>query len=146
MKRSTGLRNYMLSTGSFKGAMDGSVIKIYSGSQPLSADDPLSVGSVLLCTISVNGSGTGLTMSPAAANGQLSKNTGEVWSGTVAANGTAAFFRMETTADDGTSSTTAIRLQGSIGLDGADLNFATVSLVIGNLRQINFFVVSIVAG
>lgn len=146
MKRSTGLRNYLLDTGSLKGALDGKVIKIYSGVAPGSADDPLAGGSALLCTVTVNSLGDGLTMNVAAVSGQLSKNTAEVWSGQVSANGTASFFRMETVADDNSSSTTAIRVQGSIGLDGADMNFATLGLIVGNLRQVNFFVISVSAG
>ena len=85
-------------------------------------------------------------MAATAASGQLAKNSSEVWSGTVVANGTASFFRMKTAADDNSSSITASRIQGSIGLDGADLNFATLGLVVGNLRQINFFVISVSAG
>lgn len=146
MKRSTGLRNIMLATGSIKSALDGKVIEIYQGTAPGTADDPLLAGTILLCTISVGGAGTGLTMESIATSGQLAKNSSEVWSGTVVANGTASFFRMKTAADDNSNSITASRIQGSIGLDGADLNFATLGLVVGNLRQINFFVISVSAG
>jgi hypothetical protein len=146
MKRSTGLRNYMLSTGSLKTALDGKVINIYAGAVPATADAALSPDNVLLATISVSGSGTGLTMAAAAAAGQLTKNSSEVWSGETLANGTAAFFRMQTAADDNAASTTAVRLQGTVALDGADMNFATLSLVAGNTRQINYFVISVSAG
>lgn len=146
MKRSTGLRNFMLSSGSLKQALDGKVIKIYSGTAPASADAALGGDAVLLATISVSDGGAGLTMAASAADGQLAKNSAEVWSGTVVANGTAAFFRMETIADAGAVSTTNVRMQGSIGLDGADMNFATLALVTGNLRQINYFVISVSAG
>lgn len=144
MKRSTGLRNYMLSTGSLKQALDGKVIKIYSGPAPASADAALTADNVLLATVSANGNG--VTMANAAENGTLAKSSSEVWSGVVAANGTASFFRMETAADTGALSATAVRVQGSIGLDGADMNFATLNLISGNTRQINYFVVSISAG
>lgn len=145
MKRSTGLRNFMLSSGSLKQALDGKVIKIYSGPAPISADAALSADNVLLATVSVSGTGAGVTMA-AAENGTLSKNSSEVWSGQVAANGTASFFRMQTAADDGALSTTAARIQGSIALDGADMNFATLTLISGNTRQINYFVISVSAG
>lgn len=146
MKRSTGLRNFMLSSGSLKQALDGKVIKIYSGPAPISADAALTADNALLATVSVNGTGTGITMAAAAENGTLSKNSSEVWSGQVAANGTASFFRMQTAADDGALSTTAVRIQGSIALDGADMNFATLTLISGNTRQINYFVISVSAG
>ena len=146
MKRSTGLRNYLLATGSLKGALDGKVINIYSGTVPDTADAAVSGDSVLLATISVDAGGTGLTLAAAAASGSISKNSSEVWSGTVLANGTATYFRMQTAADDNTASTTAVRMQGTVALDGADMNFATLQLVAGNVRQINYFVVSVSAG
>lgn len=144
MKRSTGLRNGLLTSGSFKSLIDGKVINIYSGAAPASADDAIGAA-VLLCTISVDGSGTGVTLATPASGGQVTKNPAEVWSGTILSSGTASFFRIQTAADDGSASATAVRLQGNIGLDGADLNFATLSLVTGNVRQINYFVASISA-
>ncbi|MCH5583111.1 hypothetical protein [Pseudomonas syringae] len=145
MKRSTGFRNAMLATGAVP-ALNGKVIKIFSGtSLPVSADEALPVGTTLLCTVSVNDTGTGLTFS-APSGGQITKSTAEIWSGTVLASGTASFFRMEDAADAGASSTTAIRIQGTIGLDGADMNFGNTALVSGNIRQINLFVISVSAG
>lgn len=144
MKRSTGFRNAMLSAGAIP-ALNGKVIKLYSGTVPASADEALSANAVLLATISVSDGGTGLTFATPA-GGQVTKNTSEVWSGTVVANGVASFFRMEDPADSGAASNTAIRIQGTIGLDGADMNFGTTALVTGNLRQINVFVISVSAG
>lgn len=145
MKRSTGFRNAMLSTGAIP-ALNGLVIKIFNGPTiPASADDALPVGTTLLCTVSVGDTGVGLTFgSPS--GGQVSKNTGEIWSGTVLASGTANFFRMEAAADPGAASTSNIRIQGTVRLDGADMNFGSTALVAGNLRQINLFVLSISAG
>lgn len=145
MKRSTGFRNHVLATGSVKSALDGKVIKVYAGTEPASADDAIG-SATLLVTISVNGTGTGVTMNNSASGGQLSKNPSEVWKGVIATSGTAAFFRMETAADTGSASTSAIRLQGNIALDGADLNFATLELVATNERAINYFTVSLPAG
>lgn len=144
MKRSTGFRNAMLSTGAIP-ALNGKVIKLYSGPVPASADEALPSTALLLATITVNDGGTGLTFATPA-GGQVTKSTSEVWSGTVTANGTASFFRMEDAADSGAASTTAVRIQGTIGLDGADMNFGTTALITGNLRQINVFVISVSAG
>lgn len=146
MKRSTGLRNYMLATGSLKGALDGKVIKIYNGAEPVTADAALA-GNTLLCTITVDGDGaTGLTLAAAATGGQITKNTSEVWEGDIVASGTASFFRMETLADAGGSSTSAVRLQGSVANVGADLNFTDTAFTTGDSRRINYFVASIPAG
>lgn len=145
MKRSTGFRNYVLATGSVKAALDGKVIKVYAGTQPASADDAIG-SATLLVTISLDGGGGGVTMNSTASGGQLSKNPSEIWKGIITTSGTAAFFRMETAADTGAASTTAVRVQGNIALDGADLNFSTLELVATNERAINYFTVSLTAG
>lgn len=144
MKRSTGFRNAMLATGAVP-ALNGKVIKIYSGTAPNSADEALPVGAALLSTISVDDTGNGLSFG-APSGGQVTKSASEVWSGTVVESGVASFFRMEAASDTGGASTTAVRIQGTIGLDGADMNFGTTNLVAGNLRQINVFVLSVSAG
>ncbi|WP_296277874.1 hypothetical protein [Pseudomonas sp. UBA7530] len=145
MKRSTGLRNHMLVTGPLKSAMDGCVIMIYAGTEPASADGAIG-GATLLCTISVNGSGTGVTLDASAASGAVTKSPSEVWIGDVLVSGQATFFRMQKPADAGGASTSAPRLQGSVGLIGADLNFSSVNLISGDARRINNFVASIPAG
>lgn len=145
MKRSTGLRNYMLASGSFKAALAGTVLRIYGGAAPASADE--SIGSaVLLCTISVDGDGTGVTLDATASSGVIVKNPSEVWTGDVTTSGTATFFRMEFAADAGAFSTSAVRMQGTVGLVGADLNFSSVSLTLGDARRVNYFAASISAG
>lgn len=145
MKRSTGLRDYMLDTGSFRAAVAGFVFKLYGGSIPESAD--ASIGSaVLLCTISVDGTGTGVTMELDAVSGVITKNTSEVWTGDVTTSGTATFFRMESPADDGSASTTARRLQGTVGLVTGDINFSSVVLTSGDARRLNYFAATILAG
>ena len=145
MKRSTGLRNYMLASGSFKAALAGTVLRIYGGAAPASADE--SIGSaVLLCTISVDGDGTGVTLDATASGGVIVKNPSEVWTGDVTTTGTASFFRMEFAADTGAFSTSAVRMQGTVGLVGADLNFSSINLGLGDARRINYFAASISAG
>ena len=145
MKRSTGLRNYMLASGSFKAALAGTVLRIYGGAAPASADE--SIGSaVLLFTISVDGDGTGVTLDATASGGVIVKNPSEVWTGDVTTSGTATFFRMEFAADTGAFSTSAVRMQGTVGLVGADLNFSSVSLTLGDARRVNYFAASISAG
>jgi len=145
MKRSTGLRNYMLASGSFKAALAGTVLRIYGGAAPASADE--SIGSaVLLCTISVDGDGTGVTLDATASGGVIVKNPSEVWTGDVTTTGTASFFRMEFDADTGAFSTSAVRMQGTVGLVGADLNFSSINLAPGDARRINYFAASISAG
>jgi hypothetical protein len=76
----------------------------------------------------------------------LVKATAEVWSGTCAASGTATFYRFVSLTDDGTSSTTFKRMQGTVGVVGADLLVSSTSFVSANLRQINSFAAGMPAG
>lgn len=138
IKLSTGFRDHILATGDLQAALDGGVIRIYSGTIPATADAALA-GNTLLCTISNNSSGTGITMNTAPASGVLGKNPAEVWSGNIVASGTATFYRFSPLSDDGTLSTTVKRLQGSVGTAGADLNFSSTAFVSGNSKSIDTF-------
>jgi hypothetical protein len=79
-------------------------------------------------TISDNGGSGGLNFDSTPVNGVLQKDSSQTWSGTAVASGTATFFRWEMSGDTGNSSTTAIRVQGSVGLIGADLNLASTNI------------------
>lgn len=150
----------MLVTGSLKNAMDGGVIKIYGGVSgaaltALTADDALPVGAVLLAAISKNGAVVspfttwtatdGLSFDAAAVNGVVTKAS-ETWLGNVIASGTATFFRHVLSGDAGDLSTTARRIQGTIGTVGEDLNLSSVALVLAvpaNPQSINFYSVAL---
>lgn len=139
---STGLRNKMLDTGSFRTTMNLGFIKIYNGTVPATADAALS-GNTLLCVISNNSSGTGLTMDTNAAAGVLAKAVAEVWSGVNVATGTATFFRHVAVGDDGTLSITQDRTQGSVATFGAELNLTSTTLTNGATQTIDFYVASL---
>jgi hypothetical protein len=145
MKASTGLRNDMLDTGSLKSVLDDGVMRIYAGTVPATADAAIG-GATLLCEITDNdqglGAGQGIDFEAAAVDGVLSKETTQIWSGTNAATGTASFFRIETQADDGSSSTSLQRIQGTVATSGADLNLASTSLVSAALQTIDYFSVA----
>jgi hypothetical protein len=140
-KTSTGARNSMLSSGSLKSALTAGFIKIYSGTVPATAD--AAVTGTLLCTISINSAGTGINFDTAASGGVLSKATSEVWSGVNVATGTASYYRHVASSDDGTLSTTAVRLQGAVGLVGAELNLSSVSLTSGATQTIDYYSVAL---
>lgn len=141
IKASTGLRNALLGTDSFKGTMDGCFLDIYAGTVPADAD--ASIGSAtLLCRISNNGAGTGLSFGTAA-GGVLAKDGAQVWSGTNVATGTATFYRLVTDTDTGAASTTEARLQGTVAVLGADLNLSSVALASGAPQAIQFFYVAL---
>lgn len=141
IKMSTGLRNQMLSGDSLKATFDaGSEIRIYSGSVPANADDSIGAAT-LLCTIK-NGA-SGITFDSAATNGILQKNPAETWQGTCGATGTASFYRHVLTADDDTTSASAPRYQGTVGLVGADMNLTSTNLVTSAVQGLDYHAVTI---
>jgi len=133
---SSGLRDHMLVTGSFKSGLDGGVLKIYAGAMPATADADSSALTVL-CTISLDDTGSGITFASTVTGGILTKNSGEVWRGQIDATGVATFFRFMAISDTGAASTTNKRVQGTVGVAGADINFSSVSFVSGNFKVID---------
>lgn len=144
VKASTGLRDYVLDTGSMKQALNGHVLKLYGGAIPADAD--AAATGTLLATVTVNNTGTALTFSAAAANGVLPKNDGEVWSGLVATSGTCTHYRLVDPADTGAASTTAIRLQGDAGTIGYSLNISDPALTASEIQNIDYYVIALPAG
>jgi hypothetical protein len=142
LKASTGLRNGMLASGSLKSLMDGSLIKIYAGPTPASADDAIGTA-VLLCTVSKNGTGDGVSLAASAENGSITKDPTEVWSGLNLASGTATFWRMCRPTDDNSSATDRYRIQGTAATAGAELVMTSVTLVQTAPQYIDFFAVAL---
>lgn len=135
LKYSEALRNALMVTGSLKSLIDGSEIRFYSGSAPSSPAEAIS--GTKLVTIKV---GTdGVTFEAEATGGTLVKNLSEVWSGTAAAAGTATHFRLVATADADGASPTAYRIQGSVGIAGADINVTNPTLAIGASQTLDYF-------
>lgn len=139
MKYSTGLRDHLLDSGSFRSAMNSGVINIYSGTAPASANDAIPGGATLLCTISDDGTGGGLTFEAAAAAGLLQKSAAQVWKGTVANAGLATWFRFVTASDTGASSTSELRVQGTVGIAGTDMQITNPNLVGAAEQKVDYF-------
>lgn len=137
IKSSTGLRDGALGDSSIKGLLDLGFIDIYAGAVPGSADNDVT-GHTKLCRISLNATATGLTMGPPS-GGIMSKVPADVWKGTNLATGTASFYRHVGPSDTGVLSATQPRLQGTVGVAGADLNLASVALVSGAEQPIDYY-------
>ena len=88
LKLSTGLRNGMLDSADFKTQMDGGLIKVYDGTVPATADAALA-GNTLLCTFSLNSTGSGINFDTTATGDTIAKAPAEVWAGDPAAWGDA---------------------------------------------------------
>jgi hypothetical protein len=147
-KLSTGLKNAALASG-FKPALDGGFLRVYSGTQPATAD--VAATGTLLVTFYADGVSTGLTFATPA-NGAMTKTLTETWTGTAVATGTAGWFRFSDAADDPTTiSATAKRLDGDIGLTGAVIppgeqpplmTMSSLSITSGAIQTINTLVVT----
>lgn len=126
IKTSTGLAAYLAVTGSMKEAFDGGFIKVYSGSEPATAD--AAVTGSLLWTISVDGDGTGLTFDATAVDRALVKVDADTWGGATTA-GTCGYWRLSDASDAGILSTTEPRIQGTCGMTaGADMYMSNTTL------------------
>lgn len=120
--------------GSLADILQNGVIKIYSGSQPATADTAASGTHLLTITVSSGsftpGTETNGLEFDASASGEIEKASAETWSGVGLADGTAGWFRFYANATDaGGASTTLPRIDGSISTSGADLNMSSTSIV-----------------
>jgi hypothetical protein len=89
---STGLVKSLMDTSSFRTLFALGFIDIYSGTQPASADTAAS--GTKLVTLYSDGASAGLSWAATAPGGVQAKLASETWSGTVAATGTAGYFRL----------------------------------------------------
>jgi hypothetical protein len=128
-KVSTGLRNYMLATGSARAALANGKLMIYSGAEPATAD--AAPTGTLLCVIDKDGLGAGFTLDSVALDGILAKVAADILSGTVLISGTAGYYRHVGASDTGVLSTTEPRIQGRIATSGAEANLSSTALVAG---------------
>lgn len=151
---STGLRNALLGgANGFKGALADGKIRIFSGSQPVNANN--AEQGTLLLEITVDGGAfthgsptNGLEFGTPSA-GSIAKATGEVWRGTAVAAGTAAWGRFVGNAtDDGGLSATLPRLDFTVGLSGsgADAILSAITMAVGQPITCDVFTMTMPAG
>lgn len=108
--------------------MNGGTINIYSGAQPATANTALS-GNTLLVTFTF-----GATAFGAASGGVITANA--IASGTAVATGTATFARI-------LQSGGATVMDTSVGLTGAGINLASLTIVEGTLIPCTSFTHSV---
>lgn len=141
IKFSTGLKDALLTTSGLKEALEtgGLYLYYFSGSVPESADDALDMATDHTQLVkmgadasAVENSSTPLLLAASASGGFITKSSSQTWHGIIAFSGTVAagssgspssaeatFFRLCGGGDNGrTSSTSAIRVQGTIGESG----------------------------
>ncbi len=151
---SSGLCKALLDKGSLKSAFSGvsagaGYIDIYEcelDDIPPSADnsiDPAKHRKLLRFYSDRDGLGLGV-----AVGGEIEKAVGETWYGTAVETGSATFFRYVRTSDNGGFSDNngwsaygQARLQGLVGVSGADLNMDSTNVVAGDAYIVRNFVI-----
>jgi len=148
LRRSTGLRNKMLHDNDVLSLFANGTIRVYSGAQPSSPDGAESGDLLLEITQSSSpftpgSTHNGINFGSPAVAGVLSKDAGEVWSGTGEATGTAGWFRHYDNDATTGSSTTAVRLDGNISTSGAELNMSSTSIATGATDTIDTYSITL---
>jgi len=143
------IKMQVIKGGSLKDIFKDGILKIYSGSQPASADNAVAGTELLAISVAsgafVAGTPTNGLEFGAAAAGAISKSTA-VWSDTGIASGTAGCFRLYANASDANGEDTTPflypRLDGSVGTSGAELNMSSTSITIGATTTIDTFTIT----
>lgn len=134
---STGLKNQILSSITKTGAggnFDSGILEIRTGAAP--GPDAAATGTVL-ATITLPASPFGTVAAGAV-------GLAGTWQDTSAdATGTAAHFRLRETGDANGSSSTARRIEGTVGVGSGDLQLVTTSLVATETVTVTSFALSI---
>ncbi len=148
MKMSSGLCMGMLGGSGgdkFQALMALGFVRVFAGSAPASAD--AAETGTLLCIVSVNDTGTGVTFDDpviVSSVAVISKAAAEIWSGTNVAGGVATYYRLVGAADDGTLSTSQPRTQGTVGLGGTDMVLGNTTLTNASLFTLPYFTEALV--
>lgn len=132
---STGAVDAMIGSTGLAGALEagGMELRIYAGTLPADAD--AAIGSATLLVTIKNGASALTWDNPV--GGVVTKPSGETWSGTAVATGSATFGRFVEAADTGAASTTAVRIQGDVATIGAFINLDNPAMVSGAVQTVN---------
>lgn len=128
---------------------EGSLLLIYGGTAPANAD--AAATGILLCTVSLDDTGTGITFEAAATSttpyttSVLEKNAGENWEGSVTTAGLATHYRHVVKGDSGNQSYLEPRIQGTIASLGADLDLPDPNLILSAVQRIDFYRIALPA-
>lgn len=139
-----------LKGGSLKDIFKDGVLEIYSGTQPATAD-AAKTGTLLMKVTLDSAAFTGGLVANGlefgiAANGAITKKTGEVWSGVALASGVAGWFRLYANASDlGVADVSPFaypRIDGNIATSGAEINMSSTTITAGATTTIDSFTIT----
>jgi len=149
LRLSSGLRNRLLGTGSFKNVMMDGVIRIFPGVQPVSADDVEGASPLVEITVASGAFSAGVAANGLEfgepSGGSIAKADGEIWSGAATSAGTAGWFRFyDNSLTTGADSASA-RFDGAISTSGAQLNMSSTAIASGATTTIDSFTITLPA-
>ena len=140
MRLSTGFRNKWLGAtsgaGSYQTLFTNCFLRLYSGSQPASAD-AAETGTLLITFVDLNWDD--------AASGVISKAAAETWTANGVADGTAGWGRFYAYGSSGGASTTEIRWDFACGTSGTILIMSSTTIAIGAPETIDTFTFTVPA-
>lgn len=135
---SSGLRDGLMITGAMDSLLEGGRLRLFAGTIPATADAAIGSATAIV-ELTADGNtlesdeSNGLTFEASLSDGALIKKSSETWSGT-ASNGSAlsvSFWRWEKYGDDGSSSSTsAIRVQGTAGTIAGNYDLVLANAVL----------------
>lgn len=129
--------------GSLRELLLNGIIHIYSGSQPADADSAETGTKLLEITVAsgafVAGSPTNGLEIAAPISGKIGIKDGETWSGVGLADNTAGWFRFYDNKEQEGALVSAVRLDGSCGVSGAQLNMSSTSVKAGATTTVDSF-------
>jgi len=143
---STGLRAAMLGNIGLAQALEYGAIHLYTGTQPATADDAVPPGVVRIGTITKDGAAWvagstvgGVNVVGTSTLAYVDKESAD-WEAEAEAEGTIGWFRfVGNAADAGAASVSLPRMDGSVGVAGANLNLANINCVVGTPLVITSF-------
>lgn len=136
IKLSTPAVNACMTSGLLP-SLNAHCINIYAGTVPEDADAALG-SATLLVSLTAGGTANAPLTLVAGTNGNLSKDTNQLWSGNIATSGTPTFYRLMPLTDGGNAATTEVRVQGTVGPTG-DMTLTNTTLSSGTPQAINVY-------
>jgi len=135
--------------GSFADLFRQGVMRIFTGTQPTSANDVESgtelveisqASAAFVAGTFANGLNFGVVSA-----GVIAKETGDSWSGVAVATGTAGWFRFYANDVGDGADSTKIRFDGAIATSGAQLNMSNTSVTSGGTTTIDTVAITLPA-
>lgn len=135
-KTSLAFRKAIFGDSSIRDILSDSVIRIFAGTEPASADDSIGSATVLADITDINGYGLRFEVGE---DGVLRKDSSQQWQGTATNSGTATFFRIVKASDINGQASTEVRIQGSVGEGYGEMVLTNPNITSGGIIPINGF-------